>query len=93
MDSELVEMIHLCHHENPAARRIVALERYLEYCKPLNRLSLFGVLRASQESPTMAKAGARKCQIAILRYFARSGCSLGQAIHCKVVSDYIVVGG
>lgn len=42
LDSELVEMIHLCHHENPAARRTVALERYLEYCKPLNRLSLFG---------------------------------------------------
>lgn len=73
LDPELVDMIHLCHHENPAARRTVALERYLEYCKPMNRLSLYGLLRASQESPTMTKASARKCQIAILQYFARTG--------------------
>lgn len=70
---ELIEMIHLCRHENPATRRTSGLERHLGYCAPMNRTSLFGLLRSTQESPTLTKNCARKCQMAVLRYLCTTG--------------------
>ena len=72
-DAELIEMLQLCHHENPAARRTTALERYLEHCKVINKTSLYGLLRSTQESPSLTKVNCQRCQVAILKYFVRIG--------------------
>lgn len=70
-DDELLHMLHQCHHENPAQRKTMPLERFLEHCSVLSKTSIFGLLKATQESPRMTASASHRCMLAILKYFAR----------------------
>ena len=57
---------------NPAGTPSAPLERYLETCPALNRAEMFGLFGACMKSPAMPRNVAIKCQVAILRYIART---------------------
>lgn len=71
-DADLVSMLEQAHHENPAFRKTAPLERYIEHAPLLNKCSVFGLLRAVMEGPTLPRTMATRCQVAVLRYFART---------------------
>jgi len=72
VDEQLVQLLEVAHSDNPAARRTQPLERYLEHCAVLNRDSLYGLLGAIQACPSLLRSAALKCQLATLKYIARS---------------------
>lgn len=72
VDQNLLEAIATLHAENPVQRRTAPLERLLDYCDEMNRTSLYGLLRAVMESPTLPRGSAMKCQLAVLRYAVRT---------------------
>ena len=71
-DTDLVDTISILHADNPAAKRTTPLERYLEYCEPFNQTSLFGLLKAVMEGPTLPNGSAMPCQLAVLKYMERT---------------------
>jgi hypothetical protein len=67
----LLAALQVCHHENPAQRTTVPLERFLDHTPVLNRRSVFGLLKLAMEGPTMTRAAAIKVQVSICKCFAR----------------------
>jgi hypothetical protein len=59
--------------ENPATRTAAPLERYLEHTGKLNRTNTYGLLRLVLEGPELSRPLAVKCQMAVMKYFARLG--------------------
>jgi hypothetical protein len=72
VSTELLRALAAAGTGNPAGTPSSQLERYLQHCAPLNRSELFGLLGAVMESPQMPRSVAMKCQVAVLRYFART---------------------
>lgn len=71
VDQHLIEVLAVANNGNPAGNPGAPFERLLEHCARFNRRSLFGMCHATCESPSMSRAVAQRCQVAILKYVAR----------------------
>lgn len=85
VDPKLMETLGILRHDNPAARNVGPLERYLEFCPLLNRRTHFGMFHLVQEGPLVSRNHAMKAQNAILKYMARTGAHDQDADYWKIM--------
>jgi hypothetical protein len=71
VSSDLLSKISVCHESNPATRSTEPLERYLEFCQPLNRREIYGILAACEESHSLSRSFSIQMKTSVLKYFAR----------------------
>lgn len=85
IDMPLLEALEAARSENPATRTAAPLERYLEHTGKLNRTNTYGLLRLVLEGPELSRPLAVKCQMAVMKYFARTGQHLVQADYWEII--------
>ena len=72
VDREMAVALAMANSGNPAGSPSAQLERYLERCHVLNQSELYGLFGAIMESPTLQRPIAVRCQVAALKYLART---------------------
>jgi len=70
VDPNLLAVLSVANNGNPAGNPGAPFERYMSHCGTMNRRSFYGMCGATCESPTMSRAVAQRCQVAILKYLA-----------------------
>ena len=68
---EFLENLSYVHSENPAARKTMPMEKFLQHCPELSYVELYGTLRASMEGPRVVRAASLRLLVAVLKYIAR----------------------
>ena len=89
VDKDLDVALRQCHASNPAARSATRLCRLLEYIPLVNETSMFGLLHASFESPSLSRAMSRTMLEAVLGYMARVRADLEFPHYFQVVQNVL----
>lgn len=79
--AELLDVLATAHNDNPIKACVVPLERYLGHSESLGQTPTFGLLRAVQVGPTLPHHAALRAQLAVLKFWARTGVhNLGEVV-------------
>ena len=89
VDKDLDSALRQCHAANPAARSATRLVSLLEYLPLVNETSMFGLLHASFESPSLSRAMSRTMLEAVLGYMARVRADLEHPHYFQVVQNVL----
>ena len=84
---ELLEKIGIAHADNPAARTVEPLERYLAHVSDLSYTELYGLVRISVEQPKITKAASHRMLLALLKACGKEQVWLKFPKFWQVMSD------